>query len=92
MEVAVWPDADLVAVYRTADCAMLPVIKSVLDSADIPYVVQGEEALGLHPIARSAGRMAQRALSTIVFVPPERADEARELLQNETHEGEFASS
>ena len=38
---------DLVPVFTTADSTLLPVIKSVLNAEEIPYTVQGDEALGL---------------------------------------------
>ena len=46
-------DTDLVAVFETADVALLPVIKSLLRSAEIPFITQGDEALGVLPVGRA---------------------------------------
>ncbi len=73
---------DLVAVFETADVALLPVAKSVLEAAGIPFLVQGEEALGLLPVGRFATGLTQRGqgMVAIIHVAEERADEVRELL------------
>lgn len=75
-------DGDLVAVFETADVALLPVAKSVLEAAGIPFLVQGEEALGLLPVGRFATGLTQRGqgMVAIIHVAEERADEVRELL------------
>ena len=72
----------LVAVFETADVALLPVAKSVLEAADIPYSVQGDEALGLLPVGRFATGLTQRGqgMVAIIHVAEDRAVEARELL------------
>ena len=75
---------ELVPVFNTADAALLPIIKSVLDAAGIPYLVQGEEHLGLFPLGRFATGVSKRALGAIVHVPADRADEARDLLTGVT--------
>ena len=82
--------ADLVPVFNTADAALLPIVKSALDAAGIPYLVQGDEHLGLFPLGRFATGVSKRALGAIVHVPAERADETRELLKGvtETYPGE----
>ena len=72
---------ELVIVYRTADVALLPILKSLLDSADIPYIVQGEEALGMLPLGRFAvGVVNPRTMAASILVPRERAGEAEQLL------------
>ena len=43
-------DDELVTVFNTTDPALFPIVKSVLDAAGIPYLVQGEEHLGLFPL------------------------------------------
>ena len=74
-------DAELVTVFRTSDSALLPVIRSVLDAASIPYVVQGEQGMGLFPRGTAGGGMFRRVLGASILVSADRADEARELLQ-----------
>lgn len=73
------PD-DLVPVFNTADPALLPIVKSALDAAGVPYIVQGEQYLGLFPLGRFATGVSKRALGAIVLVPAERAAEARDVL------------
>lgn len=75
-------DDDLVAVFCTADSALLPLIRTVLDAAEIPYLVQGEEALGLLPLGPFSVGVNRSSLGAIVRVPAERADEARELIES----------
>ncbi len=74
-------DEELVAVLRTADGMLLPLVKSMLDAAGIPYAVQGEQALGLLPLGRFAVGVSRRGLGAIVRVPRSRRQEAEELLQ-----------
>jgi len=73
---------DLVTVLETADVNLLAVIKSLLDSAEIPYLVQGEEALSLLPVGRLGGPFARRGLGAAVMVPSEHADVALELIKS----------
>lgn len=72
---------DLVIVLETADVNLLAVIKSILDGAEIPYLIQGEEALNMLPVGRLGGPFARRGLGAAVMVPPEHAETARELLK-----------
>lgn len=75
--------SELVVVYRTADSNLLPILKSLLDSTDIPYVVQGDEALGMLPLGRFAvGVINQRSMAASILVPGDRAEEAEELLNS----------
>ena len=71
------------AVLRTSDAALLPVIESTLEAAGIPFVVQGGEALSLLPLGPFGGGLFRDVLGlgAAVLVPRERADEARELLR-----------
>jgi hypothetical protein len=77
------PDADLVPVFETADVSLLPVVESVLDSARIPYLVQGEEALSVLPVGRWGAGISQsgRGLAATIRVEKGRAEEAEELLR-----------
>lgn len=74
------PDVTMVSVFETADASLLPVIKSVLDSAGIPYLVQGDEAAGILPLGPLATGLFEHAMAAAVRVPADRADEARALL------------
>ena len=72
---------DLVTVLETAAVNLLAVIKSILDGAEIPYLIQGEEALSLLPVGRLGGPFARRGLGAAVLVPAEHAETARGLLK-----------
>jgi hypothetical protein len=74
-------DSELVAAFTTADSSLLPLVKSVLDSAGIPYLVQGDETLGLFPLGRFGVGVSKRTLGAIVRVPRARLEETRELLR-----------
>ena len=74
-------DEELVAVLRTADSMLLPLVKSMFDAAGIPYAIQGEQALGVLPLGRFAVGVSRRALGAIVRVPRSRRQEAEELLR-----------
>jgi hypothetical protein len=76
-------DTDLVAVFETADVALLPVIKSVLRSAEIPFITQGDEALGVLPVGRAgAGGISAsgHGLVATILVARDRRDETSDLL------------
>ena len=73
------PD-DMVRVFQTADSTLLPIIKSLLDGAGIPHVVQGDHALGLLPLGPFGTGVTRGLLGAIVLVPREHAAAAREIL------------
>jgi hypothetical protein len=77
------PDADLVPIFETADVSLLPIVKSLLDAAGIPCVVQGEEALSVLPVGRWGAGISQsgRGLAATIRVDKARAQEAEELLR-----------
>lgn len=74
---------DLVLIRETADVAVLPVIKSLLRAAEIPFIVQGDEAMGVLPVGKiGLGGITSRGhgLSAGILVPKDREEEARALL------------
>jgi len=74
---------DLVLIRETADVAVLPVIKSLLRAAEIPFIVQGDEAMGVLPVGKiGLGGMTSRGhgLSAGILVSKDREEEARALL------------
>jgi hypothetical protein len=71
---------DLVTILETSDVSLLAVIKSILQSAEILFLVQGDEALGLLPMANIGGPFSKRGLGVAVMVAAADADVARELL------------
>lgn len=74
---------DLVLVLETANVAVLPVVKSVLRAAEIPFMVQGDEAMGVLPVGKiGLGGLTAKGhgLSAGIRVPRDREEEARALL------------
>ncbi len=71
---------DMVRVFQTADSTLLPIIKSLLDGAGIPHVVQGDHALGLLPLGPFGTGVTRGLLGAIVLVPREHAAAAQEIL------------
>ena len=69
-----------VPVFRTADVSELMIVKSVLDAQGISYVVQGEEALTLLPVATLWGGLGNAGVAAVIEVPEEEAEEARKVL------------
>ena len=78
----VHPDVELIAVFETADPALLPVVKSVLEAAEIPFFVQGDEAMGLLPVGRFATGLTQKGqgMVAIIHVDKDHEERAREVL------------
>lgn len=72
-----------VTVLETSDLSLIPVVKSLLDSADIPYHVKGEGLMNLFPSEALGALLHSSAGEVIIRVPKSRADEARELLTAE---------
>ena len=83
---AVMDSDEPVSVYETADVAALPAIKSALDAAGIPYLIQGDEAFGLLPLSSLGGNLSPRGLGVAVLVPRGRSAEAAELLATQAIE------
>jgi hypothetical protein len=71
---------DLVRVFQTADSTLLPIIKSMLDGAGIPHIVQGDHALGLLPLGPFGTGVTRGLLGAIILVPREHAAAAKEIL------------
>jgi hypothetical protein len=77
------PEPDLVEVMETSDPALLPVLLSVLESAGIEPVVEGDEIMGVLPVGHFGGgkwNADGRGLNVVIRVSRERAEEARALL------------
>ena len=78
------PDDKLVSVFETTDVTLLPVIKSVLQSADVPFFVKGDEAMGILPVGTfgSGINYDGQGLGAAVLVHEDRAKEAKALLSS----------
>jgi len=72
-----------VPVWSTTDSFLLPVIRSALDAAGIPHVVQGEEAHRLFPLGAVGGSQSsfRLGLAATILVPPDREEEAIALIR-----------
>ncbi len=69
-----------VELLQTHDLAELGLAKSILASADIPFLVDGETSLGLFPLT-TPGFFGKRGLGAVVRVRREDLEEARALLE-----------
>ena len=82
------PASGPVLVLTTVELELLAVVRSLLESADIPFIVQGDHALAQLPTGVMAGPFARSGMAARVFVPATRAAEARDLLANTLEPGE----
>lgn len=79
------PEPELKTVFSTSEADLVPVIKSVLDSAKIPYVTEGEAMMNLFP-SDLLGPTLHKSRGELVFrVHASRAEEARILLTEHSH-------
>ena len=88
------PDAKIVQVFRTSDAMLLPIVKSLLESAGIEYFVQGDEALGLFPVGAMGSSVSRSSLAAggaIVHVFERYVETVRQLL-TEVREAEDMGS
>ena len=74
------PNRELVAVFKTTDSILLPVVKSLLESAGIEYVSQGEEALGVLPLGPAGSKVSRAMWGATIHVAKEDAASVKELL------------
>jgi hypothetical protein len=75
------PDADFEPVYESWDPTEVPIVKSLLDAAGIPYLVDGEERFDTFRGAKAALRFNPRGASVFFLVPSHLAEDARALLE-----------
>ena len=74
------PEPMLETVFATSQADLVPVIKSVLEAAEIPYITDGEAMMNLFP-SDLLGPTLHRARGELCFqVAAERAEEARAVL------------
>ena len=70
----------LAVVFATSEIDVIPVIKSLLRGADLPFETDGEAMMNLFP-SDLLGPVLSRPRGEVRFLVPEaRAEEARELL------------
>lgn len=70
-------------VLETSDPDLVPLFKSLLDSAEIPYETWGEDLLNLFPLPAGSLTLPPRKGEVVFLVPGDRAEEARQLLDSE---------
>jgi hypothetical protein len=75
---------ELVELLKTADMVLLEVVKSMLDSAGIPYLVQGEGGLRVLPLGKAGGFFSPSALGAVVRVQRRDLADATRLLEETT--------
>ncbi|HEX7151914.1 MAG TPA: DUF2007 domain-containing protein [Thermoanaerobaculia bacterium] len=74
------PNVELVKVYECGNAALVPLLKSVLDDADIEYMVKGEEIQDLIGAGRFGG--SNYLIGPVEFwVREDAATEARAVLE-----------
>jgi len=69
-------------VWETRNIPCLLLAKSLLESAGIPYYIQGEEALQLLPLGDFGSGLFSHGIGALLFVPDPLADDARNLLHD----------
>jgi hypothetical protein len=74
------PDDDLAVLLRTTDVALLMIIKSLLGSAGIQYMVQGAEDFRMLPLGSPGGFFNPSALGAAILVRREDLADAKQLL------------
>ena len=68
-------------VLRTGDATFLPIAVALLESAEIPFWVEGEESWGMLPLWLGKGPISSSGIEVVVRVPAARAAEATALLE-----------
>jgi hypothetical protein len=76
----------LLPVLETTDPMLLSTARSVLEAANIPFVVQGEAGVNVFPLGASGSRVTNRSTGAIILVEEERFEEAKTLLETPAEE------
>lgn len=75
------PDLELVAVAQTGDAIRTALVKSLLDDAGIPYLARNDQLQDLFGFGRLVP--VNPVSGPVIFmVPADRAEEAKDLLDN----------
>ena len=74
------PNVKLVPIFKTTDVTLLPIVRSLLDSAEVRYSVQGEEALGLLPVGAMGSHVSRASLGATIYVAELDAEWVKHLL------------
>lgn len=71
-------------VLRTGDATFLPIAVALLESAEIPFWVEGEESWGMLPFWLGQRPISGHGIEVVVRVPAARAAEATALLERQS--------
>lgn len=71
---------ELVPVFEITNAALVPFVESLLTSADFRYFIKGERVQDFFGWGRFGSGFSIITGPPVVYVEPDRADEARELL------------
>jgi hypothetical protein len=69
-----------VSVFSSSDPAEVEIVKSILQGAEIPFVLEGMESFSAFRAGHAAHRFNPRGGEVVFVVPAERVEEARALL------------
>lgn len=83
-------DMGYVKVFETSDPDLIPVVKSLLESYEIPFQVEGEGIMNIFP-SEMLGALFKPAAEVRFLVPADRAEEAREILEATPEEPEHSA-
>lgn len=61
----------------------IPLLRSLLESTGIPFVIKGEHTFGTLPAGRGGGFFGRDDLGVVILVPEDRLEEAEALLATE---------
>lgn len=71
---------EYVTVLETSDLSVIPVLKTALESAGIPFQTRGEGLMDIFPAETLGAPFHSSAGEVEIRVPVDRAEEARDLL------------
>ena len=74
---------DYVAVLETSDLSAIPVIKTALEAAGIPFRTRGEGLMNLFPAETLGAMFHSSAGEVVIRVPVSRSEEAHTLLEQD---------
>jgi hypothetical protein len=77
----------LIPVLKTTDPMLLSIARSVLEAAEVPFVVQGEAGVNVFPLGTAGSRVTNRSTGAILLVEEKRFEEAKALLETPAEEG-----
>ncbi len=77
------PEEELVVLLETTDVGRIMVIKSLLESAEIPCLVQGAEDFRMLPLGADGGLFGPSARGAVIRVRRADLEDARKILEQQ---------